>query len=172
MKSNKGSAPKRLVRIVGSIDPENYLQFTEAMKELEDASDAPITIELCSHGGDTYVGLAFYGRITCSPCKITIKAFGQVMSAATIIFVAGDVRIMHKDAWFMIHDDSQRIKADNGQIAISEAMHSEQLEYHWADILARHTKLSLEEWRALSKRTTYLSASRCLEGGVTDEILG
>lgn len=160
----------RVIQIVGEISVENLEIFCEELRALEKESRKPILIELCSHGGETYTALGYYAKIVGSPCEITIKAFGQVMSAATIILASGKKRLMHKDCWFMVHDDCQRVKADNGTIAASEALHKDMLEDHWADILSRHSKESAQFWRAYSKKTTYLRASACLALGIIDEI--
>lgn len=160
----------RTISIIGEISSEGFQVFNDEMRELELSPNKPITIELCSHGGETYPALAFYARITTSPCVVTIKASGQVMSAATIILASGDRRLMHQDCWFMVHDDSQRIRSDNGVMARSEAEHKDLLETHWASILARHTNLIASDWRELSRKTSYLSSEECLKAGVIDEI--
>lgn len=163
---------RRVIKIIGSIDSDSYREFSDSIDELTADSHKPITIELCSEGGDSYIGLAFYAKIKTCGCKITIKAYGHVMSAATIILLAGDVRVMHKDCWFMIHDDSQQLTAENGRIAMSEAKQLDALEQHWASIMARHTPLDTYTWRQMSKDTSYLTAKECLQHKIINKIFG
>lgn len=92
------------------------------------------------------------------------------MSAATVILASGDYRTMHEDTWFMIHDESQRVRADSPRIARSEAEHKDMLEIHWAQILARHSSISPAKWRAMSADTTYLTAQQCLDTGIIETI--
>lgn len=147
---------KRIIRIIGEINYEVLSNFSNELAALESESHQDITVELCSEGGDTYAGLGFYSKIVNSPCDITVKAFGCVMSAATVILSAGDRRMMHKDCWMMVHDDSQHVDAPNGRIAVSEAKHLDELENHWAEILSRCCEVNPELWREMSLKTTYL----------------
>lgn len=160
----------RKIKIIGDIDSDNYEVFSEKMDELEAASKKPIHIELCSGGGETYVGLAYYGRIKSSPCPVHITAYGQVMSAATIILAAGTVRIMQGDAWFMVHDDALSVKEPTRIRAVVEFSHHETVERQWAEILSRHSKVDKDIWREWSKDTRYLNAADCLEIGIIDKI--
>lgn len=164
-----GKNSPRVIRIIGQLDSDNFSIFCEELAQLESESTTKhITIELCSEGGDTYVALGYYAKIRMSPCFIDIYAFGQVMSAATVVLAAGDKRKMHVDTWFMIHDESQRVRADNTKIARSEAEHKDELEMHWSEIMARHSKMSPSYWRQQSENTTYLTAPQCLNTGIVD----
>lgn len=160
----------RKIKIIGSIDSDNYNIFVQEMDVLEEKSTKPIHIELSSEGGDTYIGLAYYGRIISSPCDIIITAYGQVMSAATIILAAGDRRRMHKEAWFMVHDDSTKVRENTKITADIIYDHMENVEQQWASILAKHSNQSKELWRKASKDTTYLNAESCLFVGLVDEV--
>lgn len=163
---------RRVVKIIGSIDSDSYREFSDSIDELTAHSHKPITIELCSEGGDSYVGLAFYAKIKTCGCPVTIKAYGHVMSAATIILLAGKKRLMHQDCWFMIHDDSQQLNVENGKIAMSEAKQLEDLETHWSLIMARETNHSADDWREMSKKTTYVTAADCFHLGVVHALFG
>lgn len=163
----------RVLRIIGQIDSDSFSVFCEELSQLEKESKKPVTIELCSEGGDTYVGLAFYGRIKKSPCRINVLAYGYVMSAATIILVAGHARTMQSEAWFMVHDDKDmlRVRENNKQAANTEYDHAERIEQQWARILARHTAKSPEFWREASRKTTYLSALDCVRLGLVEKLV-
>lgn len=159
------------MNIIGAIDADNYSVFCQEMHEFEKTPGKKISIHLCSEGGDTYIGLAFYARIRSSPCEIAVVAFGQVMSAATIILAAGDERLMDKDAWFMVHDDDTRVRESNSVIANNQFEHHEALEKQWAEILSRHSLIGKENWRELSRNTTYMSAYECKANGIVDELV-
>ncbi len=160
MKVNK--KPHKQILIIGSIDNDNFKVFCEEMTELE-KTPGDIHITLCSEGGDSYVGLAYYGRIVNSSCRTIITVYGMAFSAATIILAAGNHRIMHADSYFMVHDEECESSA--------EFQHMEVLETHWASILARHSNLSKQEWRQNSKETTYLNAQECLKIGLIDAVV-
>lgn len=163
--------PKRKINIIGAIDHENYQTFAERMDELEAESHKPITIELCSEGGDTYVGIAFYSRIRSSPCTTTVLIRGQAMSAASIIACGADRRQMQRDSWFMIHDDTYPLKGTDRTVLANECDHHETMEQAWAEILARHSNLAADNWRDMSRVTTYVSAEDCHAFGLIDEVV-
>lgn len=160
----------RIIKVIGAIDAVAFRDFSESLTELESESIKDIRLELTSDGGESYVGLAFYSKMIESKCKFNVRVYGNVMSAATAILAGGNKRTMMCDAWYMVHDDSQRIKAENNMVAIAQAAHNEALERHWARILARNSKPTPQEWRKMSKRTTYLTARECLDLGIIDEI--
>lgn len=164
------SKNNRILRIISSINIEGLNEFSQELDELLAKSNDSILIELCSDGGDAYAGIGYHSKIIQAPCTIRVDAFGHVMSAATVILAAADWRVMHKDTWFMVHADSQKVRAETGAIAISEARHNIQLENHWAHILARHSNKSAKWWRMVSDRTTYMTAKDCLKIGIIDEI--
>jgi ATP-dependent protease ClpP protease subunit len=92
------------------------------------------------------------------------------MSAATVILAAGDKRYMAQDAWFMVHESNEAI---SGRLSMHQVATTQMLkeEMQWADILARHSEWSVEQWRAASKRTTYLTAFQLQQIKLIDGIL-
>lgn len=162
---------KRVIKIIGDIDHDQYSNFVEELEALEAKSNKLIEVELISHGGETYVGLAFYSRIRSSKCPIHITVRGHAMSAATIILAAGTKRRMCKDSWFMVHDDSLRVKEPTLKRTVNEFNHHERIEIQWAAILARHSKENKEFWRTASLNTAYFNAQECLALGIIDEVV-
>ncbi|WP_437193509.1 head maturation protease, ClpP-related [Planctomicrobium sp. SH527] len=65
-----------------------------------------ILVEISSTGGDAYAGIAIYEKLISAPQKVRTRATGIVASAASIIFLAGDVREMSENAELMIHNAS------------------------------------------------------------------
>lgn len=162
------------LQIIGSIDNEALLHLAEGFTAIETAEPTrPVMITLSSEGGDAYAALGMYSLIRQSKLHITVKAVGQVMSAATIVLAGADHRIMSKDCWFMVHDDddpANRVRRSDLKALTSESQHYELLEWQWAEVLARHSELSKEEWRRLSKETTYYDAYECINLGLVDEL--
>jgi ATP-dependent protease ClpP protease subunit len=156
---------KRTLSIIGEISDESLKEFYTDIALLESENSKPITVELCSAGGDTYAGLAYYGRLMTSPCEIVVKAYGAIMSAATVVLAAGDIRKMHWSAWFMVHEDIQETPST------AAAKHYLRLEKQWADILAMHSNQSTEFWLEAASKTTYLSAKECFQLGLVSELL-
>ena len=77
-----------------------------ALLKMADISHAPVEIYLSTYGGDAYAGFAIYDAIRASPCDIIIYANGKIMSAGSVIFLAGDTRVAAPNTRFMIHGAS------------------------------------------------------------------
>jgi ATP-dependent Clp protease protease subunit len=159
-----------MIQIVGDITEEAYALFSKELAELESGKTKKVTVELFSHGGDAHAALAFYSRIINSPCTITIRAMGYVASAAVLILAAGDHRIMAKEAWVMVHEDSGELSGDVVSLE-REARQMRQLETQWARLLAERTDISAGEWTEMHKETTFLTAGDAWDMGLVDEVL-
>lgn len=161
----------RQIHIVGDIDDTAFREFSEKLSAYEGKLCQSVHIILNSQGGSTYDGLAFYGRISASPCLITITAYGAVMSAATLILAAGHHRQMHKSAWFMVHDDTRETGEASADLMRVEAEHADAVETQWAQLLSACSDTPAAEWRRLSRKTTYLTPQQLLTYGLIDEIV-
>jgi ATP-dependent Clp protease, protease subunit len=164
----------RKINIVGDIDETAYLAFVESldgMLEIDETTD--IFIELMSHGGDAMVALAFYDKIRSVKGKVTIHARGIVASAAVIILAAGDERIMSKNAWVMVHEDTVFVEEDARVSKVeANAKTARRLEDQWNTLLEERTKKTFrEEWAVLHKSETHLSAKECLKLGLATRIV-
>lgn len=160
----------RKLYIIGDIDEEAYLNFTTQLAELEADGNKDVHVELNSGGGTAFDALAFYSRITTSPCDIIITARGVVMSAAVLILAAGDKRIMAAEAWVMVHEDSVKFKGNITNLE-KEAKNRRMFENQWNYLLAERTHLSKEQWEAFHKEgDLYLSPNECYKYGLIDEV--
>ena len=162
----------RLIKIIGSIGPDSYREFSDQMDVLEQESKADIKIELFSDGGDAEAGLAFYSRIRASTCYVIVMGIGLVASAATIILVAGEGRLMYPEAWFMTHEDG--LTKFTGKVTDIEAMANamRRQEKQWNKILEERTGVHADVWANWNRTDRYFTAQECLELGIIDEIVG
>lgn len=164
-------ATPRKIYIIEQINEEAYLKFSLRMDILERESHKPILVELSSGGGVALDGLAFAARIRLSPCDVTIKAVGLVASAATIILAYGDKRLMTKESWVLVHEDSGK---QRGSVSVQEkgVAQMRTFETQWNSLLSDRTKLSLKEWNQIhAKGDTYLTPQDCLKYGLVDKII-
>jgi ATP-dependent protease ClpP protease subunit len=63
-----------------------------------------VEVHINSPGGDMFEGIAIYNRLLEHPGKITVKVFGLAASAASIIAMAGEERLIGSGAFVMIHN--------------------------------------------------------------------
>lgn len=63
-----------------------------------------ITCRISSYGGEVEEGLAIYNALLANPAHVTTICEGQACSIASVIFMAGDDRIMRDASALFVHD--------------------------------------------------------------------
>jgi ATP-dependent protease ClpP protease subunit len=81
----------------------NVIKALSVLDHLFVAEDKPITIQLNCVGGDYLHGMAIYDAICECKNHVTIKAYGNAHSMGSVIFQAGDERIISPNGRLMIH---------------------------------------------------------------------
>lgn len=163
-------ALRRKININGAIDNVSFLEFSKRLTALEAAGEGDIEVELHSEGGEAYAALAYAGRIRTSKCRIVIRAYGLVASAAVLILASGDIRCLEETAWVMVHEDEGSSEGSVSSIEAS-AKQLRRMETQWYDLLESLTDTSAEVWGKLHKDTTYLTAEECLTLKLVDKII-
>lgn len=74
------------------------------VQQLKDLDVENINVHINSYGGDVAEGLAIYNVLREHKAKITTICDGFACSAASVVFMAGDQRIMRKASLLMIHN--------------------------------------------------------------------
>ncbi len=160
----------RKINLIGDIDYEMLANFEEELARLTNKNDDGILVLLSSEGGLHEVSLAIASRIRLCSCEITIVAIGTAASAASLILAYGDKRLMAKEAWVMVHEESCKMKGSVSEYE-KETKHLRQMEDQACKLFAERSKVSAEEWSRMHKETTWLSAEQCLELGLIEEII-
>lgn len=100
---------KAVINIFGDIvDDVIYEEGVSALSfayELESLGDVDaIDVYINSYGGSVAQGFAIYNQLKNHPAKVTTICSGFACSIASIIFLAGDERIMQDASLLMIHN--------------------------------------------------------------------
>lgn len=137
---------------------------------IRDTPHFPITIELCSYGGDVYALLRLIDKISNIPCAVHIIAGGIVASSGAYLLFSGDYRRIYRNTKIMIHTFSGASSGDFFQQKIEVA---EGLDTHnkLLAILASNSRLDSKTWEEAIKRDLYLTAEEAYELGLVDEII-
>lgn len=100
---------KAVINIFGDIvddafyaDEISALSFASELEQLGDVDSIDVYIN--SYGGSVAQGFAIYNQLKSHPAKITTICSGFACSIASIIFLAGDERIMQDASLLMIHN--------------------------------------------------------------------
>jgi len=166
------SLSDRSFSIFGDVSEAMLIRIDACLSFLEARGDEPVTIKLCSGGGEIYPAHAIIGRLQRSKCKIIIEAYGQIMSAATSIFCAADVRRSSKYTTFMFHQTKLALPELITRDLNNEIEQNNKEEHLYLEILAEHTGKSIAFWNKLIKsgKNVYLTAEQCKKFGLVDEV--
>ena len=165
----------RILYLSGEVDEVMCSKFIKLLKYL-DKTTGDIEIVLNSSGGCVTSGLAMHDTIKACINPVTIKAYGAVMSIASIILQAADKRIISPYCRMMIHRGSTEISGDFN--IVEKAFKEEkEIEKIMCDIyMDKMTEINSEFKRSQLDRymdtDSYFSASKALELGLVDEIEG
>ena len=73
-------------------------------KQLDELTDVDtINVNINSYGGEVAEGLAIYNALKRHPAKVVTRCDGMACSIASVIFMAGEERIMYDTTMLMIH---------------------------------------------------------------------
>lgn len=76
--------------------------LAQRIKGLSDVDT--INVGINSYGGEVSEGLAIYNALKNSPAKVVTRCDGFACSAASVVFAAGDERLMNDASLLMIHN--------------------------------------------------------------------
>ena len=97
----------RMLFLNGSIGSEECADIITSLLYLEKTDpDSPVTLIINSPGGEVRSGLAVYDVLSLMKSPVITVCMGQAASMGSIIFLAGDKRIMLPHSELMIHDPS------------------------------------------------------------------
>ena len=139
------------------------------VKELQELDVDSINVHINSYGGDVSEGLAIYNTLKNSKAKITTICDGFACSAASVIFMAGDERIVNDASLLMIHNP-WTCACGNAEEFRKQAEDLDKIAQ--ASINAYMSKVSIteSEVKQLLNNETWLTAQECLEMGFATAI--
>ena len=82
----------------------NVFRLSKRLEQLEGVTQ--INVNINSYGGEVAEGIAIYNALVRHPAKIVTRCDGMACSIASVIFMAGDERIMYEPSMLMIHNAS------------------------------------------------------------------
>lgn len=144
-------------RMEFSSDVNDVMQslVIRALLKMQEISNDPIEIYFSSDGGSLSSGLAIYDAIRACPCHIAMFGNGTIASAGTIIFLAGDTRVVSQNTRFMIHSVSgvESGKIHDMSVYVAEGKINNM---QMANIYAERTKIkNIEFWQKKMSSTDY-----------------
>lgn len=149
---------------------DNDVSSYTLARQLEDLDVNNINVYINSYGGEVGEGLAIYNSLKRHKAKIKTYCDGFACSIASVIFMAGDERIMSNASLLMVHNawtwasgnaNDFRKQADDLD-AITQASINAYME---------NVNITEEEVKAMLDNETWLSYQNALEYGFATSVV-
>jgi ATP-dependent Clp endopeptidase proteolytic subunit ClpP len=138
--------------------------------ELGEITAGEIEVQINSPGGDVFDGIAIYNTLRAHPANITTRVDGLAASAASVIAQAGDKRVMFSASQMMIHN-AWGLSIGDADDMRKYADILEQQNEVIAGIYAQRSGKDADEFLALMKDDTWLTADKTVDLGLADEVI-
>lgn len=153
--------------ISGAIDDALFARFVQ---EFQKCTEAPINIIMNSQGGDEHAGRAIAGFIKASGRHVDTYGFGDIHSAAVLIFAAGHSRKLSKAATVLCHESSAEVDGNSTAIKVA-AKEMERSEQFWCGLLQDYTGTDAKAWMKVHEAETYLHPEDALKLNLATELI-
>lgn len=165
----------RTIYLDDEISEESASLFVKCLRYL-DKTAGNILIILNSDGGCVSSGFAIYDAIKLCINEVEIKVVGSAMSMASIILQAADKRCMSENSRMMIHrgEISLNDHISNVERAMKEstAVENIMINIYLSKIQESIPDFTRSKVKKLLEFDTFMSAEKCLELGLIDDIDG
>lgn len=163
--------------IMNDIVPEMGTYMKEITTRCLQPHMPDVTLAITSPGGDMTTGIAGYELVKTARDnrRFTTIAYGQVASAAVLLFLSGTHRHITCNSHLMIHNHSSVM---SGQMQMGKAELREQRNlsdvYHRTHvaIIAKVTNLSREKIEKMLDESTVLTAHEAVKLGFATKVIG
>lgn len=141
-------------------------------KELEqlDKSVNTINVYINSYGGEVMTGLAIYNQLKRHPAKINTYCDSFACSIASVIFMAGDNRIMYDNTLLMIHNAWCSFTGNSSDIR-KMADELDKITESSIKVYLNEINISEKELRRMMDEETWIDAQEALNMGFATKVL-
>ena len=156
--------------IYGDIVPEPWKWYKsdvtshDLVKEIEGLDVDVIHCYINSYGGEVAEGLAIYNALKRHKAKVKTYCDGFACSAASVVFMAGDERIMSASSLLMIHNAWMWAAGDANELR-KQADDLEKINEASNNAYLEHINISKEQLQEMLDKETWLTAQEALDMG-------
>lgn len=141
--------------------------LSRKLEELKDVSE--ITVYINSYGGEVAEGLAIYNSLKRHKAKVTTYCDGFAASIASVIFMAGDERIMNDSSLLMIHN-AWSVVQGNAEELRKQADDLDKITKASVVAYKAHSTLSEDEIQSLMDAESWILPEEAMEYGFATAI--
>ena len=139
-------------------------------KEIEGLDVDVINVYINSYGGEVAEGLAIYNQLRRHKAKVKTYCDGFACSAASVVFMAGDERIMSNASLLMIHNAWCYAVGNHNQLRKS-ADDMETITQASINAYMNHISITEEKLKELMDAETWITPADALEMGFATSII-
>ena len=144
---------------------EGDVSSANLSRQLEELNDVDeINVYINSYGGEVAEGLAIYNALRRHKAKIRTFCDGFACSIASVVFMAGDERIMNEASLLMIHNAWTWASGNAAELR-KQAEDLDKITQASVEAYKAHSSLKEEEIKALMDAETWILPSEALEYG-------
>lgn len=139
-------------------------------KEIEELDVDTINVYINSYGGEVAEGLAIYNALKRHKAKVRTYCDGFACSAASVVFMAGDERIMSNASLLMIHNVWSYSVGDANQLR-KDADDLDKITQATMNAYLEHVTISEEKLKKMMAEETWILPEEALEMGFATAIV-
>ena len=163
----------RELELTSQVDADSCAGVIRNLLFLErEDPDAPVTLYINSPGGEVQSGLALYDVMQAVSYPIRTVCLGMAASMAALLFISGDEREMLPHSRVMVHDPLIGGGLNGSALSVkARADDLMRIRDITAEVVSRHTGMTLEQVFALTASDTYFEAEAAVDAGLADRII-
>ena len=168
----------RDVYLIGDIDKDTARSAIERIRELANDGTRPIALYVNTAGGNVTDGLALHDAIrhvVSGGIEVAVVVQGMAYSMGSVVLQAASPgkRLCFPHSWIMIHEPAKWAGWQSTTAAAQHLDRLKQMQSQIYRILSERSGKALRQIIRDTKRTDfYLDATRALEYGLVDQVLG
>jgi len=139
-------------------------------KEIEGLDVDVINVYINSYGGEVAEGLAIYNQLRRHKAKVKTYCDGFACSAASVVFMAGDERIMSNASLLMIHNAWMYTAGDPNQLR-KDAEELEKITEASINAYMSRVNITEEKLKEMMDAETWITPADALEMGFATSIV-
>lgn len=143
---------------------EGDVSANTLLKQLKELDVDYINVHINSYGGEVSQGLAIYNTLKDSKMKVTTVCEGFACSAASVVFMAGDERIVKDASLLMIHNAWTYARGDSNELR-KQAEDLEKITQASVNAYKSKASISEEKIKELMDNETWITADEAITYG-------
>ncbi|MBP99001.1 hypothetical protein CMK18_23875 [Candidatus Poribacteria bacterium] len=145
-------------------------EFIEQLNRIPETVDN-IYVDINSEGGSVFEGNAIAQALKSHPANITTRCIGSALSIASVIFLAGDERLIAENGWIMIHEPMSESWGTASEIR-QQADLIDSIRVKMVDEYNAATNISSAQVAQMMKDETWFDSSDAIQYGFASGVTG